>query len=536
MIPQAMPIQLVIPEIVLAGAGCLCLLLGAMKSQAARRSIPYIALLALVVDILLTVFVFKNQTGAGAGLVFGSVTAFARTSALVLGVLLVLANWSQAKPDEEGEYVAMMLFSLAGLLLVAPAENLVLLFSAIELVSIPTYVLVVLSRRNLKALEAGTKYFYLGALSAAILAYGMSFLYGVGGSIDLSTGAESIRAALHGERGPYALSLALLGIGLTLGGLFFKIAAAPLHFYIADVYEGAANGVAGLLGFVPKFAGLLAIFKILSLTGVWYGTTDATFVLIWIAAALSMTLGNILAFRQDNLKRMLAYSGVAHSGYMLVAVLAGPMTGDSGSVSNGLAAVLYYAVIYGIANLACFVILGVLKFRGLPCESLREVGGLLRREPALALLLAVAMLTLMGVPPLPGFWGKLGLFGSALAVAQSGGERSTWLVVLVVVALLNTAIAAAYYLRVVAALLLYEQDETAEADPLLEAQSLGAYICGVLLLIFAVFPSVLMNSSLAATNSVMNAATPQIAQRPAASVVVASQGELNPAKPQLSQR
>lgn len=507
---QAVQIAAFYPELILAIAGCAALLLGPSQRVTVRNAIPGVALVGVIVAVALVFFRYQDADHVGAGFVFGSVAYYVRISGLVLGVLLTLSAWGQARDGEQGEFVSMMVFSLIGLLLVAPADNLVLLFLALEIVSIPTYILVTISRFNPRALEAGTKYFYLGALSAAIMAYGFTFLYGATGSISISGGVYEMQAALAGDRGPLAQNLGYIGLFLTMGGLFFKIAAVPFHFYIADVYQGSANAVAGLLGFVPKLAGFVAIFKILSLTSVWQNGSVPIYAILWAGAALSMIVGNVLALRQSNIKRMLAYSGIAHSGYMLVAVIAGPLSGSSGTMSSGMGAVLYYAVVYGIANLAAFLILGILRHRGRVCESVRDVAGLIRKEPVYALLLALAFLTLMGIPPTPGFWGKLSLFGSALSSAREAGAMSGWTYALVIIAVLNTAIAAAYYLRVVAAVLLYDEDEPAEADATAEWPSMGAYMCGVLLLIFSFYPNALLMSGLAATRSALQSETLQI--------------------------
>ncbi|MCK4340993.1 MAG: NADH-quinone oxidoreductase subunit N [Phycisphaerae bacterium] len=485
------------PEIILLIAGCAVLLLGQARSEAWRRLMPWLTLAALAAAICIVVL--KRHFGEfafeeGNGLSYGSLAVFVRIAALGLGIPLTLVNWSQSREHERGEFLSMMLMSLAGLLLVGPADNLLMLFLALELVSIPTYIMVILSRTNVRSLEAGTKYFYLGAFSAAIMAYGFSFLYGLSGTASLSGTIEAVQAALL-EPGTLEYGLAMIGILLSLGGLFFKIAAVPLHFYIADVYQGAASPVAGFLGFVPKLAGMIAIFKIVLLTGYWDGGHEGTFWLLWIVAVASMTIGNVLALRQANIKRMLAYSGIAHAGYMLVGVIAGPLAGkavDSGGVGimgDGTAAVLYYIMIYGIANLGAFAVLGLLRVRGGACETRRDVAGLIRREPGLALLLALALFTLMGLPPTPGFWGKLSLFGSALAAAQLWDDPR--LIVLVVIAVLNSALAAAYYLRVIAAALVYENKYPAEAAPR-NAEHIGAQLCGFLLLIFAFYPTSLM--------------------------------------------
>jgi NADH-quinone oxidoreductase subunit N len=509
-----------LPEIILLIGGCTVLLLGQTTSDRQRGRMPWVTLLALAaagVAVLLS----RRPAASGSGLTCGPLALFVRISALQLGILLTLVNWRPARERERGEFLSMLLFALAGLLLVGAADNLLILFLALELVSIPSYIMVVLGRDHVGALEAGAKYFFLGALATAITAYGFSFLYGVSGTAALP---ETLAAVTLALRDPTKLQygLALIGVVLALGGLLFKIAAVPLHFYVADVYQGAASPVAGFLGFVPKLAGIVAIIKIVLLTGMWDAGCAGVFWLLWIIAAASMTVGNLLALRQTNIKRMLGYSGIAHSGYMLVGLLAGPRagaavnTGGIGVFGDGPAAVLYYVVIYGLANLGAFAVLGLLRTRGhspdtraatpdQECETLRDVAGLLRREPTLALLLALAMLTLMGLPPTPGFWGKLSLFSSAFAASRLpvyADGRSAWLIALVVIAVLNTALAAAYYLRVIAAVLVYENDRPARAEPR-EAQHLGALLCGFLLLIFAFHPSGLLTASQEATTELL---------------------------------
>jgi NADH-quinone oxidoreductase subunit N len=506
---SAISVGPLVPELVLTAAGCAVLLFGQAIRQAARRAVPLVALVAVVAGIVI-LHGSRLWDGTPAadtisgGLVFDELAAFVRICALILGVLIVLTSWAQAKEVERGEFFAMVLFSLAGLMLVGPAVDLVVLFLALELVSIPTYIMIALSRPGARALEGSTKYFFLGALAAAITAFGFSYLYGAAGTATMDAAAvDRIAAALADPSAP-AHSLATIGLLLSLLGLSFKIAAVPLHFYIADVYQGAASPVAGLLGFVPKLAGLVAIFRVLSLTR-WETTAGALFWILWLMAAVSMTVGNVLALRQTNVKRLLAYSGIAHSGYMLVGILAGPLSGGriESIMGDGTAAVLYYVVIYGIANLGAFALLGLLRMRGQPCETLRDIAGLLRYHPSIALLMALAMFTLMGLPPTPGFWGKLSLFGSALAAAdQAPAAHQSWIIALVIVAVLNTALAAAYYLRVIAALLLYESDQPAEAAPR-EAPLMGAILCGFLLLAFAFYPNSLMRFGRRATERLL---------------------------------
>lgn len=523
-----------LPETVLVLGGCAALMLGAGRGARASTS-AWTALLSVILALLIVKLPLllgqATPSDIGGGLLLDSVAEFARTSGLILGIMLVLVAWYQPAADERGEFFAMLLFALAGLLLVGAASDLVILFMAIELVSIPTYAMVTLSRRRLVTLEAGTKYFYLGALAAAVTAYGFSFLYGVSGTAELGPTIHAVSRALADQtpEGALAHNLAVIGVVLSVGGLLFKISAVPLHFYVADVYQGAASPVAGFLGFVPKLAGFIAIVKVVDLAG-WQNTTEGgLFWLIFFVSALSMTVGNLLALRQTNVKRMLAYSGVAHSGYMLVGLVAGPTGGVAGNaagmMNDGTAALFYYAVVYGIANLGAFALLALLRVNGRSCETLRDLAGLLRRSPLAALLMALAMFTLMGLPPTPGFWGKLTLFGSALGAgqAQTLPLYQNAIFTLVVVAVLNSALAAAYYLRVIAAVLLSESDEPAEAAPR-EALQMGAVLCGLLLLIFTLLPDRLLQVGRFASRDLRSAAVELRAtapgDAPAATLVV----------------
>lgn len=496
---DVIPLRVLWPELVLLIGGSAILIAGTFGDGADRRRhglTSWIALVSLIIAIVLLRTVSAIPAAAGSGLLFGGLADYVRLSALILGVIITLVAWTPPTASERGEFFSMMLFSITGLMITGAADDLLVLFLALELTSIPTYIMVALSQRNQKAVEAATKYFYLGAFSAAIMAYGFCFLFGVSGTTLLSASIEAVQLALAAP-GTLAHALATFGLVLGIGGVLFKVAAFPLHFYIADVYQGASSPVAGMLGFVPKLAGFAAIFKLITLTG-WAVGMPALFWFLWVIAAISMTVGNVLALRQTSVKRMLAYSGIAHSGYMLVGTLAGPLAGQ-GLMGDGTAAVLYYMVVYGIANLGAFAILGVLHFRGQPCETVRDLAGLLRRYPSLALLMALAMFTLMGLPPTPGFWGKFALFGSAIAGAQAmTGDQQFWLLALVIIAVVNSAVAAAYYLRVIAAVLLYESDETADALPR-EAEQIGALLCGFLLLVFGFYPPVLSRTSLSAT-------------------------------------
>jgi NADH-quinone oxidoreductase subunit N len=342
--------------------------------------------------------------------------------------------------------MSMILLSLLGVLLTASANDWVVLFFAIELVSVPTYVLIALSRDDRRSPESSVKYFFLGALSAAILAYGLSFLYGASGTTTIySFGAGGAAAALSHEES--LTSPALLGLLLVFGGLLFKIAAVPFHVYAADVYEGAASPVTGMLGFVPKIAGFVALIKVFSVYQ-WDLPTEFVWV-VWLVAAATMTVGNVLALLQRNAKRILAYSSIAHTGYMLVALLVGPIAGR-GPMHDGVAALLFYIAVYGVMNLGAFAFLGAYQSRGKDVETLEDLAGFSAFAPAAALGLAICVFSLMGFPPTAGLIGKVYVFSSAFTLGR-GHPLHGPLIALAILGVLNAAIGAAYYLRIVSA-------------------------------------------------------------------------------------
>jgi NADH-quinone oxidoreductase subunit N len=485
------------PEATLLIGGCATLAAG-LSRRPAGGSFP--AWTALATVILALWFTWQSDsspdTFASIGLWLTPVASFVRWITLGLAVMILLINWTQPDHGEGGEYFAMILFSLLGVLLTALANDWVILFLALELVSIPTYVLVALSRQDARATEAGLKYFFLGAFAAALLAYGVSFLYGATGTTAMNRWIDGTAAAM--PLGGQTLSgYFLIGLLLVLAGLSFKIAAIPFHAYAPDVYEGAASPVTGLLGFVPKFAGFVALVKVM--TEIQWQMPPTLFWLLWIMAALTMTAGNVLALLQHNVKRMLAYSSIAHSGYMLIALLAGPALG-AGPMRNGVAALFFYVTVYGAMNLGAFALLSAFKKQGRPLETLDDLAGIAAASPAAALAFAVCIFSLMGFPPTAGFLAKLFVFGSALSVPSEHPYRVA-LIVLAVVGALNSAVAATYYLRIIAAA--YWDREDVRPAPVRGTPALwGMALCTVPLIALFFWPTGLLNSARAASASV----------------------------------
>jgi NADH-quinone oxidoreductase subunit N len=497
------------PELSLLLGAVVCLIVGLAPQQAVRSACQWVAGASLVLGGLL-VFVSPSQSALGLAGFAGYVKL------AVVGVGLVLLMVASHVPEQikqlraaeqserfdpgyvyRGEFFAFFLFSLAGVMLTAGADDLVWLFLALELTSLPTYIMVATGRENIEAQESGVKYFFLGAMSAAIFLYGFALIYGATGYTDFG------RIQAYMQQQAVISPLMLTGLVLSIVGICFKIAAVPMQFYAADVYEGAETSVTAFLAFVPKAAGFAALILLLALVG-WpldrtpqsFGPGDALIYLIWGLAAVTMTYGNVLALLQENVKRVLAYSSIAHSGYLLVGLIAGTGAAASGALGNGVAAILFYLVAYAFGTIAAFAVLGCLRENGEEAQSFDAIAGLVRRRPGLAAVLLLSMLSLIGLPPLVGFFGKIYLIGS---VYEAGFG------ILVVVLVLNSAISAAYYLRIASVAFFGRQGEGVQpvAAP---ARLVGAGVAGVLALVLGLPGGI--GSSIA--ESAQHAATPTI--------------------------
>jgi NADH-quinone oxidoreductase subunit N len=395
----------------------------------------------------------------GTALVGDLLGQYLRWLTLAVGFLFVLQT---AKSSPQGcgpEYTGTLLMALAGTMIATTARDLVLLFLGLELLSIPTYVLLYLGRNDAESQEATVKYFFLSILSSAVLLYGFSFLYGVSGSTDLAVVREALSLPLEKLGGGRLLSL--VALVLLVAGLGFRITAVPFHFYAPDVYQGTTHANAAVLAVLPKIAGFVALVRIVTVA---MPTADAFgWRLALILALMTMTLGNTLALWQDNLRRLFAYSSIAHAGYMLIGLTVGfALLGRKDAAAfDGVGALLFYLVVYAIATAGTFAAFVFLGSPERPINHVDELAGAGRTHPTAALVLAIFMFSLAGIPPLAGFWGKFTLFSGAVESALSIPIESTepgaaglrnWLFALVVVGALNAAVAAAYYLRIIATL------------------------------------------------------------------------------------
>jgi NADH-quinone oxidoreductase subunit N len=449
-------IRLLAPELVLIAAATAMFVAGAFT-----RSRAWWAFASLVSYLAAAAVLAAQAWPASGGVVVSGpelmdpLALAVRWLALVVGIGFTLIAARLVDEELASEYFGCLMLVAAGMMITAWANELILLFLGLELLSIPTYVLLFLGRRDRASGEATMKYFYLSILSSALLLYGFSFLYGLAGTTTLAgtPAAPGIREALAspsvvGESplGPL-LPLALV---LVLAGLGFRLAIAPLQFYAPDVYQGTTSANAGLLAVAPKIAGVVGMIRLVVVA--MPAAADMAWQFALILAILTMTIGNVCALWQRNIRRLLAYSSIAHGGYLLIGLAAAAAAKSAGGAyRGGIAAMLFYVLVYALATMGAFAALAYLGSSRRDVNDVEELSGVARSQPAVAGALAIFMFSLAGLPPLAGFWGKLNLFGSAIELAV-GAPRplGLWFTILSVAGALNAAIAAAYYLRVIA--------------------------------------------------------------------------------------
>jgi len=438
---------LLTPEFILLIGAVVCVIAGLSNLAAIRRRVGFIACGFLLLSAVSVPFVYSSNAVETSDALFPHLGAYVKFFTAFISIILVMAagglidrNYEHAVAKGKdrfhairssgGEFHGLLLLSVTGLMLVCEARDLIWLFLALELVSLPTYVMVAMSRWSRIAQEAAMKYFFLGAMSAGLMLYGFALIYVSTGSLVLQEIATTFQAQMAVGGG--LTFFAIIGVLLSLFGLCYKIAAAPLHLYAPDVYQGAAAPVTAFLAFIPKSAGMIAIILLLSMIGWERGLPPVIEMSLWVIAVLTMILGNIGALLQQSTQRMLGYSSIAHSGYMLMGVIAGPPL--------GLTAVFIYLVIYGLTNTGAFATIAALTKEGHRVDGLEDIAGLYKHNPLAAASLAISSGSLLGIPPLFGFWGKLLLFIAAISAGQ---------ILLVVIAALTSAVSAWYYLKII---------------------------------------------------------------------------------------
>jgi NADH-quinone oxidoreductase subunit N len=431
---QIANIQRVVPEIALCFFGVLIMMVDPFVGATRKRSLGWLGFIGALAALGCVRVAAWNPGPAYSDLM--RVDAFSIfVHVIVIGAAALAILGSMQYLDDEnlqrGEYYALVLFATAGMGILAGANELVTAFVGLEMSSISTYVLAGFRKRAIQSNEASLKYFILGSFATAFFLYGIAMVYGATGT----TRIDLVQTALKGLANSPAL--AILGLGLIFVGLGFKVVAAPFQIYAPDVYEGAPTPVTALLASAPKaatFALMLRIFYVSfgSASSVWFWA-------VWISAVLTMSIGNLAALVQTNVKRMLAYSSVAHAGYILVAFAATTVV--------GVAAVLFYLAAYALMKVGAFLVLAHLGQTGEKRLEIQDYAGLGQKQPVLAACFSLFLLSLLGLPATGGFLGKFFAFQAAL------DSRIVWLVV---IAAINSVVGAYYYLRVIVAMYFWE--------------------------------------------------------------------------------
>jgi NADH-quinone oxidoreductase subunit N len=415
------------PEITLAILAMIALMIGVFSKTEAFAKVSALSVFGLVAVAVALLPFFKISTTAFFGqMATEPFAVFAKLLVLGASAVCILMSYSYAQREriDRFEYPVLILFSTLGMMLMISANDLMSLYMALELQSLPLYVLAALQRDTVRSTEAGLKYFVLGALSSGMLLYGASLIYGYVGA----TGFQAIADA-YTQSGPVPV-VAVVGMVLLLSGLAFKIAAVPFHMWTPDVYEGAPTSVTAFFAVAPKVAAVALLCRVLF--GPFAGAVAEWQQIIMVMAGASMLLGGIAAIAQSNIKRMLAYSSIGHVGFVLVGLAAG--------TAIGLKAVLIYLAIYVVTGIASFAVVLMMKSRGRMVENIRDLAGFADAHPMIALAMAAVMFSLAGIPPVAGFFGKLFVLQAAVDAK---------LYTLAIIGVLASVISAFYYLRII---------------------------------------------------------------------------------------
>ncbi len=438
---------ILLPLTVLTVWACVLLLVDLLIPKDRKGITAFLAALGLAVTLGFTVTQIGHEgTGFNGMVNLDGFSTFTSVLILVSGLLgIALAHgYIKRMMIERGEYYTLLLFSIAGMMLMAQAADLIIVFLALELLSIPLYVLAAFARPNLQSEEAGVKYFLLGAFSTGFVVYGTALVFGATGTTSFS---GIFFAASTGTPG----LLLTIGAALLLVGFGFKVAAVPFHMWTPDVYQGAPTAVTAFMSSGAKIAGFAALLRVFA-TAFPSLSADITDIL-WVLAALTMIVGNITAISQTNIKRMLAYSSIAHAGYILMAFVP---YGNKEAMTVSVAAGLFYLVSYAVTNFGAWaVVIALEKVEGRGLE-ISDYAGLAKKYPALALAMTVFMLSFIGFPPTLGMVGKFYLFRAAIVGGYSG---------LAIIGVVTSLVSAYYYLRVVVNMYMHEGDPTIEREP-----------------------------------------------------------------------
>ena len=472
-LPTASDYLRYLPEIVLSIFGIAIMMLEAV-SKGKRTYLGVIALVGLACAFLANIAAYSDPGPAFQNmLVIDAYATFFRGLVIVVGFLCVLASLSYLEREggQGGEYYALILFSIVGQCTLAASADLIMVFIALEISSIATYILAGYLRDDRRNNESALKYFLLGSFATAFLLFGIAWVYSMTGTTNL----KDIQATLLASpNSPQLFEVVAVAAALIFVGLGFKVSVAPFQMWAPDVYQGAAAPVSAFMSAGPKAAAFAVFFRIFMTS--FRPMDDRWIYLVWGVALASMLIGNFAALMQTNVKRMLGYSSIAHAGYVMVALAAASQV--------GIAAAMFYLASYALMNIGAFIVISHVAARHETFVRIEDLAGLGRREPITAGLLAVFVFSLIGVPLTGGFFGKFYVFQAALH------SNLVWLTVL---GLINSAIAAYYYLKIIVAIYMHEPGEaTADIIPPTTGLRIAIWASAIGVLALGIFPSTLL--------------------------------------------
>jgi NADH-quinone oxidoreductase subunit N len=408
----------------------------AFRARDERMPIGGLGIVGLIGAAVSAMLLWNRNTASFGVIVADNFGLFVTIILVIVGILTIMFS-SQVVEREgipKGEYYSLLLFAIAGMIMMATANDLLVIFVALEILSLAVYVLTGIRRDNPLGTEAAFKYFLLGAFSSAFFLYGIAFTFGLTGSTRLDRVGAYLAAQSLSDN-----PMILLALGLLLVGFAFKISAVPFHMWTPDAYEGAPAIVTGFMSTAVKAAAFAAFARVFLSAFEPFSTQWVP--VVWIISAATMILGTVVGVAQSNLKRMLAYSSIAHGGYLLVGLVAANQVGK--------AAILFYLLAYAITNLAAFGVIALLGTRDRPNDELRDYAGLWQTHPALAALMTVSLLSLGGLPPTVGFIGKWYIFSAAVSAGYYG---------LAIIGMLTSVVSVFFYLRVVVMMYMAERE------------------------------------------------------------------------------
>lgn len=502
--------QLIMPEVILTLFGCAALVLEVMLPRDRKRIVAWVSLAGVGFTAASVLIMYRaiggaSRTGFFEMIVVDDYAVVFKLMFLVGAALSILLSikYLDIEGEQRGEYYALILFSVVGMMFMASGVDLLTLFIALELMAIPVYVLVGYFKRDKKSNEASIKYFLLGAFSSGVLLYGMSLVYGLTGTTNLSKIATALPVVTAADFSIQAVPgdmryLVLISMILMAAGMFFKVAAVPFHMWAPDAYEGAPTSITAFMSVAVKAAsfamfGRLFLYGLPDIRGAMEGDPTKGIpglpgwaLLLGAVAAITIVWGNLGALTQNNTKRLLAYSSISHAGYTLLGIVAGNQTGYTGMV--------LYLFIYTLMNLGVFGCIIALRRHGIIGDRIEDLNGLMRKAPGLTVMMTIFLLSLGGIPPTAGFIGKFYLFGGLI---ETGNP---WLVRLAILAVLMSVVSLYYYIRFVRAMYIDPETDTQPVTlPWSLKTALGVAV--VLIMLVGIYPQPLIRLTQKAATS-----------------------------------